>query len=69
MKTIYDELYSEGDELVRKLIKWLKKLREKGLVSGDEVRDIVNNDLKRIRKLYMKCMWEHIRIIGESIWG
>jgi len=30
------------------------------LISGEELREIINEDLKRVRGLYMECHWRYI---------
>jgi len=56
----YKVLYNEGKDLVQSIRMWLGKLRRDGLISGKEMREIINEDLKRVRGLYMECHWRYI---------
>jgi len=62
----YRQLYKEGLSLVHSLRIWLRKLRREGLISGEEIREIINQDLKRVRALYMECHWRYITKICEE---
>jgi len=62
----YRVLYKEGRDIVHELRRWLRKLRREGLISGQELREIINEDLKRVRGLYMECHWRYIVEVFEE---
>jgi len=62
----YRQMYKEGLSLVHSLRIWLRKLMREGLISEEEIREIINRDLKRVRALYMECHWRYITKIVEE---